>query len=162
MDRETGEPDDAKVSRPVRRGARRKGRKDLARSLPYMTLRTIMMRRRDDEITRTPQVEMPEVVQRALALLLSRGLVTTTRTRVARGSAPGKDHLWRRQVSNGGHPFGRIGSIRSRTAHGFVLRARMLGPALYDTYPSGARPKPGTTPGKDARVSFDFPILWAR
>src|SRR5467141_2794094 len=31
----TGEPDDAKVSRPVRRGARRKGRKDLARSLPY-------------------------------------------------------------------------------------------------------------------------------
>src|SRR5712692_7584963 len=35
MERETGEPDDAKVSRPVRRGARRKGRKDLARSLPY-------------------------------------------------------------------------------------------------------------------------------
>jgi len=35
MERETGEPDDAKVSCPVRRGARRKGRKDLARSLPY-------------------------------------------------------------------------------------------------------------------------------
>src|SRR5713101_6130784 len=35
MERETGEPDDAKVSRPVRRGARRKGRQDLARSLPY-------------------------------------------------------------------------------------------------------------------------------
>jgi hypothetical protein len=35
MERETGEPDDAKASCPVRRGARRKGRKDLARSLPY-------------------------------------------------------------------------------------------------------------------------------
>jgi hypothetical protein len=35
MERETGEPDDAKVSCPVRGGARRKGRKDLARSLPY-------------------------------------------------------------------------------------------------------------------------------
>ncbi len=35
MERETGEPDDAKVSRPVRKGARRKGRKDLARSLPH-------------------------------------------------------------------------------------------------------------------------------
>ncbi len=35
IERETGEPDDAKVSCPVRGGARRKGRKDLARSLPY-------------------------------------------------------------------------------------------------------------------------------
>src|SRR5207249_12319935 len=35
IERETGEPDDAKVSCPGRGGARRKGRKDLARSLPY-------------------------------------------------------------------------------------------------------------------------------
>src|SRR2546428_131293 len=34
-DEDTGEPDDAKVACPVRRGAGRKGRKDLARSLPY-------------------------------------------------------------------------------------------------------------------------------
>src|SRR6266478_5454474 len=33
--KEAGEPDDAKVSRPVRGGAGRKGRNDLARSLPY-------------------------------------------------------------------------------------------------------------------------------
>src|SRR5713101_876925 len=33
--KETGEPDDAKVSRPVRGGAGSKGRNDLARSLPY-------------------------------------------------------------------------------------------------------------------------------
>jgi hypothetical protein len=29
----------------------------------------------------------------------------------------------------------------------------MLGPALYDKYPSGAIPKPDTKPGKDAIVS---------
>jgi hypothetical protein len=39
--RETGEPDDAKVSRPVRRGAGRKGGlTDLARGLPYLVPRS--------------------------------------------------------------------------------------------------------------------------
>src|SRR5439155_18852955 len=37
----TGEPDDAKVSRPVRRGAGRKGGlSDLARGLPYLVPRS--------------------------------------------------------------------------------------------------------------------------
>jgi hypothetical protein len=35
----TGEPDDAKVSRPVRGGAGRKGSNDLARGLPYLCSR---------------------------------------------------------------------------------------------------------------------------
>src|SRR5712691_627303 len=114
-----------------------------------MTFRTIMLRIRDHESTRTPQVEMPQVVQRPLELLVPIGLVTTTRTRLSRVGATGRDDLWRWHVCHRGHPFGRIGSIRTRTAHGFVLRARMLGPELYDKCPSGAIPKPG----KDAIVS---------
>src|SRR2546428_441205 len=114
-----------------------------------LTLRTIMLRIRDHEIPRTPQVEIPQVVQRPLELLVPIGLVTTTRTRLARVGATGRDDLWRWQVGNCGNPFGGIGSIRTWTEHGFVLRARMLGLELYDKCPSGAISKPG----KDAIVS---------
>ena len=41
----TGEPDDAKVSRPVRGGTGRKGSNDLARGLPYLILRSGYRRR---------------------------------------------------------------------------------------------------------------------
>src|SRR6516162_5888187 len=92
---------------------------------------------------------MPQVVPGPLVLLVPRGLVTTTRTRLARGGALSRDDLWRWQVGNRGDPFGGIGSIRSRTAHGCVRRARMWRPALYDKCPAGAIPKPG----KDAIVS---------
>src|SRR5882724_9427939 len=126
----------------------------------FMAFRTGVLRIHDDEIPRTPQVEIPEVVQRSLERLIPIGLVTTTRTGLARVGATGKDNLWRRQVYNGCHPFGGIGSIRSRTAHGCVLRARMLGPALYDKYPSGAIPKPETKPGKDAIVSVKKDITY--
>src|SRR5438034_5847217 len=64
-------------------------------------------------------------------------------------SATRGDDLWRWQVGNRGHPFGGIGSIRTRTAHGCVLLARIVGPALYDKCPTGAIPKPG----KEAIVS---------
>src|SRR5215813_8247673 len=60
-----------------------------------------------------------------------------------------RDDLWRWQIGNRGDPFGGIGSIHPRTAHGCILRVRMLRPALYDTWPSGAIPKPG----EDAIVS---------
>ena len=114
-----------------------------------MTFRTIMLRIRDDEITRTPQVEIPQVVQRPLELLVPIGLVTAPRTCLSRVGATGRDDLWRWQVCNGGNPFGGIGSIRTRTEHGCVLRDHMLGLELYDKCPSGAIPKPG----KDAIVS---------
>src|SRR4029450_11100068 len=83
-------------------------------------------------------------------LLVPIGLVTTTRTRLSRVGATGRDDLWLGQVSNRGDPFSGIGSIRTWTERGFVLRARMLGPELYDKCPLGAIPKPG----KDAIVSF--------
>src|SRR5215468_1481259 len=113
------------------------------------TLRTVMLRIRDDKSPRTPEVEIPQVVQCPLILLVSIGLVPTPRTRLARVGATSRDELWRWQVGNGGNPFGGIGSIRPRTEHGGVLRARMLRPALYDKCPSGAIPKPGN----DAIVS---------
>src|SRR5262245_38990886 len=84
-----------------------------------------------------------------MVLLVSIGLVTTTRTRLTRVGTTGRNDLWRWQVGNGGNPFGGIGSIRPRTKHGCILRAHMLGPVLYDKCPTGAIP----SPGKDAIVS---------
>src|SRR5438309_4924112 len=118
------------------------------------TLRTVVLRIGDHEITRAPHVEIPQVVQRPMVQLVSIDLVPTTRTGLALVGTTGRDDLRRWQVGNRGHPFGGIGSIRPRTEHGFVLPARMLGPALYDKYPTGAIPKPGT----DAIVSVFFSV----
>src|ERR687888_2280167 len=109
------------------------------------TLRTVVLRIGDHEIPRTPQVEIPQVVQCPLVLLVSIGLVPTTRTRLARVGTTGRNDLWRWQICNRGHPFGGIGSIRTRTDHGSVLLARMLRTVLYDKCPTGAIPKPGSS-----------------
>src|SRR5437870_499877 len=114
------------------------------------TLCTGVLRIGDHQITRTPHVEIPEVVQPPLELFISGSLVRAPWTGLPLVGATGRDDLWRWQVGNRGHPFGGIGSIRPRTEHGCVLPARMLGPALYDKYPTGAIPKPG----KDAIVSL--------
>src|SRR5919198_2332725 len=121
------------------------------------TLGAVMLRIRDHEIPRTPQVEIPQVVQGPLELFVPIGLVTTMRTRLVHVEAPRRDDLWRWQVGNGGDPFGGIGSIRPRTEHGCVLRARMLGLQLYDQGPSAAISKPG----EDAIVSENGRILLA-
>jgi hypothetical protein len=60
-----------------------------------------------------------------------------------------ENHLWLGQVGNRGHPFSGIGSIRTRTKHGFALLVLMLEPQGYDKGSSGAILKPG----KDAIVS---------
>jgi len=109
----------------------------------FAALRTGVLRIRDHEITRTPHVEIPEVVQRSMELFVSIGLLTTTWTRLSLVGPTVSDDFWRWQVCNRGHPFGGIGSIRTWTEHGCVLRARMLGPELYDNCPSRAIPKPG-------------------
>src|SRR5262249_15065762 len=113
-------------------------------------LRTGVLRIRDHESPRTPQVEIPQVVERPLVLLVPIGLVTTTRTRLAHGGAAGRDELWRGQVGNGRNPLAGIASIRPRNEHSCVLRARMLGPQLYDTGPFEHHTKPGSA----ATVSF--------
>src|SRR5262249_32539973 len=110
-----------------------------------------MLRIHDHEIAWTPEVEIAQVVQRPLKLLVAIGGVRTAGTWVPLVIATIGDDLWRWQVGNRGNPFGGIGSIRTRTEHGCVLLARMLGLVLYDKGPTGAIPKPG----KDAIVS-DF------
>ena len=112
-------------------------------------LRTGVLRIRDHEITRTPPVEIPQVVQRPLGLLVPIGRVTTAWTRLPLVVATLGDGLWRWQVCNRGNPFGGIGSICTRTKHGFAFLVRMLVPKLYDTCSSKAIIKPG----KDAIVS---------
>src|SRR5712692_3417436 len=113
------------------------------------TLGAVMLRIGDHEITRTPQVEIAQVVQRPMGLLVPIGYVTTTRTRVPLVIAAVGNNLWLGQVGNRGNPFAGIGSIRTRTKHGFALLVPMWGPKVYDTGSSGAIPKPG----KDAIVS---------
>src|SRR5215510_16480580 len=112
----------------------------------FAALGTVVLRIRDHEITRTPHVEIPQVVQRSMELFVSIGLITTTWTRLSLVGPTVWDDLWRWQVCNRGNLFGGIGSIRTWTEHGWVLRARMLGPALYDNCPSRAIPKPGNSP----------------
>src|SRR5712692_7181054 len=73
------------------------------------TFRTVMLRIRDDKITRTPHVEIAQVVQRPMRLLVPIGRVTTPRTRLPR-----------------------VGAIRTWTEHRVALLAQRLGPELYD------------------------------
>src|SRR5438874_7117122 len=113
------------------------------------TLRTVVLRIGDHQITRTPHVEIPEVVQPPLELFISVRLVRATRTGLPLVGATVRDALWRWQVGKRSNSFGGIGSIHTRTEHGLVLPVWMLGPKLYDKCPSGAIPKPG----KDAIVS---------
>ena len=118
------------------------------------TLRTGVLRIGDHEIPWTPYVEIPSVVSRPLGLLVTIGRMVPPRPCLSLGGAMGRDNLWWWQVCNRGHPFGGSGSIRPRTVHGFVLLARMLGPALYAKCLSGAIPKPGIF----AIVSFFDPF----
>src|SRR6266851_7860684 len=116
------------------------------------TLGAVMLRIGDHEITRTPQIEMAQVVQRPMGLLVSIGHVTTTRTRVPYVVATRGNHLWLGQVGNRGDPFGGIGSIRTRTKHSFALLVPMVELKGYEKGFSGAISKPG----KDAIVSKLF------
>src|SRR5882724_8315912 len=84
------------------------------------TLGAVMLRIGDHEITRTPQVEIAQVVQRPLGLLVPIGHMTTTRTHVPLVIAAVGNNLWLGQVGNRGDPFGGIGSIRTRTEHCFA------------------------------------------
>src|SRR5712691_13163300 len=96
------------------------------------TFRTVMLRIRDDKIPRTPHVESAQVVQRPMRLLVPRGRVTTTRTRLPRVVATVQDDLGLRQVCERCHTFGRVGAIRTWAEHRVALLAQKLGPELYD------------------------------
>src|SRR5437763_5996074 len=89
------------------------------------TLRTVVLRIRDHEITRTPQVKIAQVVQRPLGLLVPIGRVTTAWTPLPLVIATTGDELWRGQVCNRGHPFGGIRPISTWTKHHFAFLVRI-------------------------------------
>src|SRR6266550_2602866 len=94
------------------------------------TLRTVMLRIRDDQITRTPQVEIAQVVQRPMGLLVPIGRVTTARTRLPYVVATIRDDLGLRQGCGHRDPFARVGSVFTWTEHRVALLAQRLGPEL--------------------------------
>jgi hypothetical protein len=96
------------------------------------TLRTIMLGIRDDQITRTPQVEIAQVVQRPMRLLVSISRVSTARTRMPDVVATVGDDLGRRQVGGRRDPFARVGSVLTWTEHRVALLAQRVRPELYD------------------------------
>src|SRR5918992_2142048 len=95
-------------------------------------LRTIMLRISDDQITRTPQVEIAQVVQRPMRLLVPIGRVPTARTRLPDVVATVGVDLGRRQVGGGRDTFPRVGAVFTWTEHRVALLAQWLGPKLYD------------------------------
>src|SRR6266436_6077678 len=102
------------------------------------TLRTVMLRIRDDQITRTPHVEIAQIVQRPMRLLVPIGRVTTARTWLPDVVATIGDDLGLRQGCGRRDPFARVGSVLTWTEHRVALLAQWLGPVLYDKRLLGA------------------------
>ena len=89
-----------------------------------LTFRTVMLRIRDHEIPRTPQVEIAQVVQRPMGLLVPIGRVTTARTRLPYVVATIRDDLGLRQGCGHRDPFARVGSVFTWTEHRVALLAQ--------------------------------------
>jgi hypothetical protein len=102
------------------------------------TLRTVMLRIGDHKITRTPQIEIAQVVQRPMALLVPIGRVPTTRARLPEVVATVGDDLGLGQVCGGGDPGAGVGAVLTWTKHRVALLAQRFGPALYDNCLLGA------------------------
>src|SRR5262245_23933564 len=96
------------------------------------TLRTVMLGIGHQQITRTPHIEIPQIMQRPMRLLVPIGLVPTARTRVPYVVATVGDDLRLGQVSGHRDPFARVGSVLTWTEHRVALLAQWFGPELYD------------------------------
>src|SRR6266852_1863680 len=122
------------------------------------TLGAVMLRIGNHKITRTPHVEIAQVVQRPMGLLVPIGRVTTARTRLPNVVATIRDDLGLRQGCGHRDPFARVGSVCTWTEHRVALLAQRLGPELYDKRLLGATrcaryslknlPSRGMYPGK--------------
>src|SRR5262245_6449465 len=95
------------------------------------TLRTVMLGRGHHQITRTPHVEIPHIMERPLRLLVPIGRVTTTRARLPEVVGAVGDNLGLWQGCGGGDPGAGVGSVLPWTAHRVALLAQRFGPALY-------------------------------
>ena len=102
------------------------------------TLRTVVLRIRNHEITRTPQVEIPHIMQRPLGLRVPLGRVPTPRARLPEGVATVGDDLGLGQVCGCDDPGAWVGAVLPWTKHRVALLAQRFGPALYDKRLLGA------------------------
>src|SRR5215831_17965873 len=102
------------------------------------TLRTVMLGIGHKQITRTPQVEIPQIMERPLRLLVPIGRVTTTWARLPEVVATVGDDLGLEQVCGGGDPGAWVGAVLTWTEHRVALLAQRCGPALYDKRLLGA------------------------
>src|SRR5215510_12944334 len=95
-------------------------------------LRTVMLGIGHHQITRTPHVEIPHIMQRPMRLLVPIGRVTTTRARLPEVVATVGDNLKLGQVCGCGDPGAWVGSVLTWTEHRVALLAQRFGLALYD------------------------------
>src|SRR4030095_14820474 len=95
------------------------------------TLRTVMLGIGHQQIARTPQIEIPQIMERPMRLLVPIGRVTTTRARVPYVVTTVGDDLGLGQVCGGGDPGAGVGSVLTWTEHRIALLAQRFGPALY-------------------------------
>src|SRR5919201_2097019 len=96
------------------------------------TLRTVMLGIGHQQITRTPHVEIPQVMEHPMRLLVPIGRVTTTRARLPDVVATVGDNLGLWQVCGCGDPGAWVGAVLPWTAHRVALLAQRFGPELYD------------------------------
>src|SRR2546427_6626827 len=102
------------------------------------TLGAVMLRIGNHKITRTPHVEIAQVVQRPMRLLVPVSRVTTAWTRLPDVVSTVRDDLGLRQVCGRRDPFAWVGAVLSWTEHRVALLAQMLGPEIYDKCLLGA------------------------
>src|SRR5215471_7333662 len=95
------------------------------------TLRTVMLGIGHKQITRTPHVEIPQIMERPMRLLVPIGRVTTMWARLPEVVATVEDDLGLGQVCGCGDPGAGVGSVLTWTVHRVALLAQRFGPALY-------------------------------
>jgi hypothetical protein len=104
------------------------------------TRRTVMLGIGHQQITRTPPIEIPQIMERPMRLLVSIGRVTTTRARLSKVVATVWDDLGLWQVCGCGDPSAWVGSVLTWTEHRRALLAQRFGPELYDKRLRGGNP----------------------
>ena len=129
---------DRQIDHPVGRLPARRGQSREVGAQVLATLRSGWLCIGHKQITRTPQIEITQIMQRPMRLLVPIGRVTTMRARLPDVIATVGDDLGLWQVCGCGDPGAGVGSVLTWTEHRVVLLAQRFGPELYDNRLLGA------------------------
>src|SRR5919202_1557339 len=129
---------DRQIDHPVGILTARRGQVREVGAKVRATLRTVMLGIGHKQITRTPHVEIPQIMERPMRLLVPIGRVTTTRARLPDVVATVEDDLGLGQVFGCCEPGAWVGSVFTWTEHHVALLAQRFGPELYDKRLLGA------------------------